>query len=119
MSLRSRSRWTYIVLRFGLGAAALFLGAVSGLTPLVVLAALWLLVGHYPVKWLTQAILVATVTTVDCPHCGFQLDAIGRWTVGQFTPAGEEHILAVRSKIDGSVVSHTDCPQCGSTILIR
>ena len=117
MSLRWKRRLVYAALHFG-GAFLLYLLASPG-SGFDLFAVLWLLFGYWPAQILSRPVTAALVKTISCPGCGFEMDAVSRWTVGQYTDHRERHILTVRSPIDGSVVGQTDCPQCGSTILVQ
>lgn len=79
----------------------------------------WLFIGFFPARWMARLLLVATVSRISCPHCGFEIEAVGRWTSGSYTDHRERHIFAFKNPIDGSLVGHTNCPMCDTTILIQ
>ncbi|MBA3316091.1 MAG: hypothetical protein M3552_06805 [Planctomycetota bacterium] len=79
----------------------------------------WLLLGFWPAWLLSRAILVQLCRTLKCPCCGFEFDAVGRWSVGDYTDHAERHILNARNPIDGGRIGHIACPKCDSTILVQ
>lgn len=115
MSIRTTHWLIWALIRFGLGSGMTLF--VNVFPPIGIMGAI-LLIWYWPARWLARHVTAAVCTTIDCPGCGFQFDAIGRWTVGGYTDHRECHILLARSRIDGSHIGHTDCPQCSSTILI-
>jgi hypothetical protein len=115
MSMRMKHWLVWGVIRFGL---SLFLVMVGAFIPPIGCLGFVLLAWYWPARWLSRQVTASLSPTIDCPGCGFQFDAVSRWTVGQYTDHREQHILLVKSPLDGCIVNHTDCPQCGATILI-
>ncbi len=104
LSIRSVRQFFFFIFYVGLG----------------VLTAVWFLPFGYRWSWyMSDALTACVVSTLTCPGCGFTLSAIDRWSSGSFNDHRERHILNVRSPIDGSVVGHTNCPQCDCTIIVR
>ncbi len=104
LSLQTTRRIFFVVIYVGLG----------------VLTAIWFLPFGYRWSWyMADALTACVVSTLTCPGCGFTFSAIGRWSSGSYNDHRDRHILNVRSPIDGSVVGHTECPQCDCTIIVR
>lgn len=59
------------------------------------------------------------VSAIRCPGCGFQMDAVSRWSVGSFNDHRERHIFLAWNPIDKGYTGHINCPQCDATIRIR
>ena len=80
----------------------------------------WLFLGWWPLRrWIDEILASIIVPTFSCPGCGFEMDGMSRWSVGDYTPPKEWHILAARDPRDKKTrIGHTDCPQCGTTILM-
>lgn len=125
MSPRATRLWTYFLLHW---APVLVLWGLSVLCSLAYqqprgvylfcIGVPWLLFGFSPCWWLSHKLMPFFISTLHCPRCGFDHDAVGIWSSGGYTDHKERHIYRFRNPLDGSRVGHTDCPQCGSTILL-
>jgi hypothetical protein len=78
----------------------------------------WPIFGVWPSYGLAWRLMPFFVRVIDCPGCGCQLNAVSRWTIGQYTDYRARHIYRVCSPIDGKRVGWMDCPRCKSTILL-
>lgn len=77
-------------------------------------AVIWWFMGGTFSRW----IVAACVSSVRCKGCGLEIPAVGRWVIGSYTDHCERHFALAKNPIDGSRIGHTDCPQCGTTILL-
>lgn len=88
--------------------------------PLFAVAALAFLIPRLNLATrITNLILPLIIQTIRCPGCQEDIEAVGRWTVGDYTDHRDRHVLSVRHPRDGSRIGQTDCPRCGATILLR
>jgi len=75
----------------------------------------WLLLGR-PIAYLLVPLLVSTLS---CPGCGEEIDAVGVWNCAcGFHHHRERHILAGRCPLCGKTAGHVNCPHCDCTILL-
>ena len=59
------------------------------------------------------------VSTLSCPGCGEEIDAVGVWNCAcGFHPHRERHILAGRCPMCHKAAGHLSCPRCDCTILL-
>jgi hypothetical protein len=75
----------------------------------------WLLLGR-PIAYLLVPVFVSTLS---CPGCEEELDAVGVWDCGcGFHPHRERHILVGSCPLCGKTPGHVNCPRCGCTVLL-
>lgn len=75
----------------------------------------WLLLGR-PIAYLLVPVLVSTLT---CPGCEEEIDAIGIWNCAcGFHDHRERHLLASRCPSCSKMAGHINCPRCNCTILL-
>jgi hypothetical protein len=80
--------------------------------PTVVFCA-WLVLGR-PIARQLVPLLVSTLT---CPGCAEEIDAVGLWSCGcGFRDFRERHILEGRCPMCGKAAGHISCPRCHTTI---
>lgn len=112
-------RLLYYGARFGFPVGA-FIGAVNGGGPILGLSGIaWLFVGNWPSYLYAEFVGAFLIACLPCPRCGLEYEAVAIWSSGGYTDHAERHFLRFRSPIDGSRVGSMDCPECGSTLLIR
>ena len=59
------------------------------------------------------------VSTLSCPGCGEEIDAVDVWNCAcGFHPHREHHILAGRCSWCGKTAGRLNCPRCDCTILL-
>jgi len=77
---------------------------------------LWLVCGRWVSRWLVPVF----VSTLSCPGCHEELDAIGMWSCScGFHDHRERHILSPRAcPLCEGKVGHVNCPRCDATILL-
>lgn len=108
--------WILIMIAAGFTIAS----AASANIPALAFAALLFFIPRLSLATrITNLILPHLIHSVRCPGCEEDIEAVGRWTIGDYTDHRDRHILRVRHPRDGSCIGQTNCPRCGSTILIR
>jgi hypothetical protein len=75
----------------------------------------WLIGG----RWIAYYLLPLFVSTLTCPGCGEQIDAVGVWNCAcGFKDHHERHLLTKCCPKCGKAAGHIDCPRCACTILL-
>ncbi len=98
-----------------LGLALLFLLWTSASTALAWVFGAWLLLGR-PIAYLLVPLLVSTLM---CPGCGEEIDAVDIWNCGcGFHDHRERHILAGSCPACGKAAGKINCPRCACTLLL-
>ncbi|HEY7327867.1 MAG TPA: hypothetical protein VH592_09520 [Gemmataceae bacterium] len=76
---------------------------------------IWVFVG----QWVSCLLVPLFVSTLSCPGCGEEIDAVGIWDCGcGFHDHRERHILAGGCPACGDVTGHINCPRCDTTIML-
>jgi hypothetical protein len=75
----------------------------------------WLLLG----QWIAALLVPLFVSTLSCPGCGEEIDAVDVWDCAcGFHDHRERHILAGHCPRCGKGAGHVACPRCNCTILL-
>ena len=75
----------------------------------------WLIGG----RWIAYYLVPLFVSTLTCPGCGEQIDAVNVWNCNcGYHDHRERHILVKRCPKCGKAAGHIDCPRCSCTILL-
>jgi hypothetical protein len=75
----------------------------------------WLIGG----RWIAYYLVPLFVSTLTCPGCGEQIDAVNVWNCAcGFRDCRERHILVKRCPKCGKGAGHIDCPRCSTTLLL-
>jgi len=83
--------------------------------PLALFFAGWLFFGGILSRWL----LPLFVSTLTCPDCGEEIEAVDVWQCScGYQDHRERNILAMRCPKCGERSGHVDCPRCSATILL-
>jgi hypothetical protein len=71
------------------------------------------------VFWIAYYLLPLFVSTLTCPGCGEQIDAVNVWNCNcGYHDHCERHILIKHCPKCGKAAGHIDCPRCSCTILL-
>ena len=75
----------------------------------------WLIGG----RWIAYYLVPLFVSTLTCPGCGEQIDAVNVWNCScGYHDHRERHILIKRCLKCGKAAGHINCPRCSATILL-
>ena len=76
----------------------------------------WMIWGRRIARY---AILPVFFSAVRCPGCGYEKEAVGRWTCGcGFVDHRERNVLAMRCPQCKAHIGSVPCDQCQATILL-
>jgi hypothetical protein len=74
----------------------------------------WVILGR-PIAYLLVPFFVSTIS---CPGCGEEMDAVDTWDCGcGYHSHRERHILAGHCPSCAKATGKINCPRCGCTIL--
>lgn len=114
-------RWCiWLVLQFALPITLLVIGSNAHQMPLVLLGlAFWIPILALP-RRLTEFLVPFFVSTIACPGCQEEYEAVSRWSCScGYHDHREQHILGFHCPKCHSVLGYTDCARCGATIILR